>query len=276
MAEKPKRNNMFQNAFIVYRAMFKRYPTAIPLVLIYILISVSLPFINTLIPAMAIKGITSGSVKIFLNYIGITVFFMCLFSGIKLFCEKKMQLKHTYNRVGTFMMGFIKKAINTDYLNIEPQPKQKIMGKAAQGVNSDGEGAEGVSKESLRFLVVVLGILSYGTVIFMLDWKILAVMAAMFTFDILIRNHAIKFGDNNRESFSEPWRKMHYYERNSMNISAGKDIRIFGLKRLFAYHYDRQIQIYKDSVTSTSLSGIIRLFLILSLTFCGTCLPIVF
>ena len=170
MAEKTKRNNIFQNAFIVYKAMFKRYPTAIPLVLIYIVISVSLPFINTLIPAMAIKGITSGSVKIFLNYIGITVFCMCLFSGIKLFCEKKMQLKHTYNRVGTFMMGFIKKAINTDYLNIEPQPKQKIMGKAAQGVNSDSEGAEGVSKESLQFLVVVLGILSYGTVIFMLDW----------------------------------------------------------------------------------------------------------
>lgn len=245
MAEKTKRNNMFQNAFIVYKAMFKRYPTAIPLVLIYIVISVSLPFINTLIPAMAIKGITSGSVKIFLNYIGITVFCMCLFSGIKLFCEKKMQLKHTYNRVGTFMMGFIKKAINTDYLNIEPQPKQKIMGKAAKGVNSDGEGAEGVSKESLQFLVVVLGILSYGTVIFMLDWKILAVMFAMFFFDILIRNHAIKFGDNNCESFSEPWRKMNYYERNSMNISAGKDIRIFGLKKLFAYHYDRQIQIYK-------------------------------
>ena len=149
MAEKTKRNNMFQNAFIVYKAMFKRYPTAIPLVLIYILISVSLPFINTLIPAMAIKGITSGSVKIFLNYIGITVFFMCLFSGIKLLCEKKMQMKHTYNRIGNFMMGFIKKAINTDYLNIEPQPKQKLMGKAVQGVNSNWEGAEGVSRESL-------------------------------------------------------------------------------------------------------------------------------
>ena len=40
-AEKTKRNTIFQNAFIVYKAMFKRYPTAIPLVLIYIVISVS-------------------------------------------------------------------------------------------------------------------------------------------------------------------------------------------------------------------------------------------
>lgn len=244
-AEKPKRNTIFQNAFIVYKAMFKRYPTAIPLVLIYIVISVSLPFINTLIPAMAIKGITSGSVKTFLNYIGITVLSMCVFSGIKMFCEKKMQMKHTYTRVSVFMMNFIKKAINTDYLNIEPQPKQKIMGKGVQGVNGNYEGAERVSTLTLEFVVIILGIFSYGTVIFMLDWRILSITLGMFVADVLIRNHAVKYGDTHRESFSEPWRKMNYYERNSMNISAGKDIRIFGLKKLFDYHFDSMIRIYK-------------------------------
>ena len=244
-AEKPKRNTIFQNAFIVYKAMFKRYPAAIPLVLIYIVISVSLPLINTLIPAMAIKGITSGSVKTFLNYIGITVLSMCVFSGIKMFCEKKMQMKHTYTRVSVFMMDFIKKAINTDYLNIEPQPKQKIMGKGVQGVNGNYEGAERVSTLTLEFVVIILGIFSYGTVIFMLDWRILSITLGMFVADVLIRNHAVKYGDTHRESFSEPWRKMNYYERNSMNISAGKDIRIFGLKKLFDYHFDSMIRVYK-------------------------------
>ena len=244
-AEKVKRNTIFQNAFIVYKAMFKRYPTAIPLVLVYIVISVSLPFINTLIPAMAIKGITSGSVKTFLNYIGITVLAMCAFSGIKIFCEKKMQMKHTYTRISVFMMNFIKKAINTDYLNIEPQPKQKIMGKGVQGVSGNYDGAERVSTLTLEFIVIILGIFSYGTVIFILDWRILTITLGMFVADILIRNHAVKYGDNHRESFSEPWRKMNYYERNSMNISAGKDIRIFGLKKLFDYHFDSMIRIYK-------------------------------
>ena len=244
-AEKIKRNTIFQNAFIVYKAMFKRYPTAIPLVLVYIVISVSLPFINTLIPAMAIKGITSGSVKVFLNYIGMTVLSMCVFSGIKIFCEKKMQLKHTYTRISVFMLDFIKKAINTDYLNIEPQPKQKIMGKGIQGVNGNYEGAERVSTLTLEVIVIILGIFSYGTVIFILDWRILSITLGMFVADVLIRNHAVKYGDSHRESFSEPWRKMQYYERNSMNISAGKDIRIFGLKKLFDYHFDSMIRIYK-------------------------------
>ena len=243
--QKEKKNNIFQNTFIVYKAMFKRYPTAIPLVLIYIVISVTLPFINTLIPAMAIKGITSGNVKTFLIYIVITVCFFCIFSAVKVFCESKMQLKHTYTRISVFMLNFIKKAINTDYLNIEPQPKQKIMGKGAQGVSGNYEGAEMVSTTSLRLLIVVLGVFSYGTVIFILDWKVLAVTFAMFVADILIRNHAVKFGDSHRESFSEPWRKMNYYERNSMNVSAGKDIRIFGLNKLFDYHFSSLINTYK-------------------------------
>ena len=140
-AQKTKRNNIFQNAFIVYKAMFKRYPAAVPLVLVYIVISVSLPFINTLIPAMAIRGITSGSVKTFLIYIAVTACFFCVFSAVKVFCEKKMQLKHTYTRISVFMLDFIKKAINTDYLNIEPQPKQKIMGKGVQGVSGNYDGA---------------------------------------------------------------------------------------------------------------------------------------
>jgi ATP-binding cassette subfamily B protein len=242
---KEKRNNIFQNAFIVYKAMFKRYPAAIPLVLVYIVIAVALPFINTLIPAMAIKGITSGSVKTFLIYTAVTVCFFCVFSAVKVFCEKKMQLKHTYTRISVFMLDFIKKAINTDYLNIEPQPKQKIMGKGVQGVSGNYEGAERVSTLTLEFIVIILGVFSYGTAIFILDWRVLAITLGMFVADVLIRNHAVKYGDNHRESFSEPWRKMQYYERNSMNISAGKDIRIFGLKKLFDYHFDKMINIYK-------------------------------
>ena len=241
---KVKRNSLIKNICIIYKSMFKRYPTAIPLVITYVVISVSLPFINTLIPAMAIKGITSGDVKTFLLYIGIAVSGMCVFSGIKILCEKKMYFKHMYNRVCVFMMDFIKKAINTDYLNIEPQPKQKLMGKGVLAVENGYDGVEPISKLSLHFLVVILGILSYGTVIFVLDWKILLVMLGMFTMDVIIRNHAVKFGNDHRTSFSEPWRKMRYYERNCENVSAGKDIRIFGLKGLFDEHINSVITKY--------------------------------
>ena len=66
-------------------------------------------------------------------------------------------------------------------------------------------------------------------------------MAGMFVADIFLRNHAIKYGDSHREDFSEPVRKMDYLKRNSMNISAGKDIRIYNLKGLFKKRTDALI-----------------------------------
>ena len=144
-----------------------------------------------------------------------------------------MQLKHTYTRISVFMLDFIKKAINTDYLNIEPQPKQKIMGKGAQGVSGNYEGAEMVSTTSLRLLIVVLGVFSYGTVIFMLDWKVLAVTFAMFVEDVALRTYAIKYSDAHREESSEIWRKKNYIKQKSFNVSAGKDIRIYQLGKWF-------------------------------------------
>ena len=92
--KKAKKNTILKNAFIVYRSMFKRYPVAVPLVIVYIIGAVSLPFINTLIPALAIKGITSGDAKIFLSYIAIAVSIMCVFTSLKLFCEKKIHLNN--------------------------------------------------------------------------------------------------------------------------------------------------------------------------------------
>ncbi len=242
-ASNEKENSLFKNIFIIYKAMFKRYPASIPLVIVYVLIMIAMPFLNTLIPALAIKGITSGDIATFFKYITLAVACLCAASIVKMFCQKKMQMKHTYNRITAFMMSFLKKAINTDYLNIEPQPKQKIMGKGVQGVNGSWNGAEMVSKIALEMLVIIMGITSYGTVIFLLDWKILLVMLGMFTADVLMRNNAVKYGDKNREKMSETWRQMRYIERNCMNVSSGKDIRIFSLRNLFDTHFDSLIDI---------------------------------
>ena len=142
-------------------------------------------------------------------------------------------------------MNFFKKTILTDYLNIEPQPKQKLMGKAVNAVNSDYEGAQNLSRLGLEMIIILFGITIYGTAIFMLDWKILLVMLGMFTADILLRNHAIKFGDDHREDFTEVYRKINYLEKNSLSVSAGKDIRIYQMKDWFHSKFDSLIKASK-------------------------------
>lgn len=243
--EKKKQNSVIKNILIVYSAMFKRYRSAPALVLLYIIVSVAMPFLTTLTPSLAIAGISSGSIKTFLIYSTAAVTAFCVLTALKGFCNAMMMSKHTYTRIGIFMMNFFKKTILTDYLNIEPQPKQKLMGKAVNAVNSDWEGAQNLSRLGLEMIIILFGITVYGTAIFMLDWKILLVMVGMFTGDILLRNHAIKFGDDHREDFTEVYRKINYLEKNSLSVSAGKDIRIYQLKDWFHSKFDSLIKASK-------------------------------
>ena len=240
-----KQNSVIKNIYIVYSAMFKRYRSAPWLIALYIAVSVAMPFLTTLTPSLAIAGISSGSIKTFLIYSGAAVTSFCILTALKGFCNAKMMAKHTYTRIGYFMMNFFKKTILTDYLNIEPQPKQKLMGKAVNAVNSDWEGAQNLSRLGLEMIIILFGISVYGTAIFMLDWKILVVMIGMFTGDILLRNHAIKFGDNHREEFTEVYRKINYLEKNSLSVSAGKDIRIYQMKDWFHAKFDSLIKASK-------------------------------
>ena len=243
--EKKKQNSVIKNILIVYSAMFKRYRSAPALVLLYIIVSVAMPFLTTLTPSLAIAGISSGSIKTFLIYSTAAVTAFCVLTALKGFCNAMMMSKHTYTRIGIFMMNFFKKTILTDYLNIEPQPKQKLMGKAVNAVNSDWEGAQNLSRLGLEMIIILFGITVYGTAIFMLDWKILLVMVGMFTGDILLRNHAIKFGDDHREDFTEVYRKINYLEKNSLSVSAGKDIRIYQMKDWFHSKFDSLIKASK-------------------------------
>ena len=244
--EKKKQNSVIKNICIVYAAMFKRYRSAPWIVALYILVSVAMPFLTTLTPSLAIAGITSGNIRTFLIYSSAAVTAFCVLSALKGFCNAKMMAKHTYTRIGVFMMNFFKKTILTDYLNIEPQPKQKLMGKAVNAVNSDWEGAQNLSRLGLEMIIILFGICTYGTAIFMLDWKILVVMIGMFAGDILLRNHAIKFGDDHREEFTEVYRKINYLEKNSLSVSAGKDIRIFQMKDWFHQKFDLLIKASKS------------------------------
>ena len=139
--KKKKQNSVLKNICIVYAAMFKRYRSAPIFVTLYIAVSVAMPFLTTLTPSLAIAGISSGNIKTFLLYSSAAITSFCILSALKGFCNAKLMARHTYTRIGIFMMNFFKKTILTDYLNIEPQPKQKLMGKAVNAVNSDFDGA---------------------------------------------------------------------------------------------------------------------------------------
>lgn len=228
-----KKNSVIKNIGIAIKALFKRYPSAWLLLPLYLILRIVSPFVTTLIPSIAIRSISAGNVRNFVILIVLALLAFWIMSGASNILGTFIQVQRTYTRLGYFTGLFTHKAVTTDYENIEPQKKQKLLGKAANSIGSNFVGVEKVMTETTELAVIMFGIISYGTAVFVLDWRILLVTFAMFIEDVALRTYAIKYSDAHREESSEIWRKKNYIKQKSFNVSAGKDIRIYQLGKWF-------------------------------------------
>ena len=228
-----KKNGVLKNISIALKAWFRRYSSAWLLVPVYLAIRIATPFINTLIPSLAIRSIGQGNVKNFVILICLALLVFTIINAAANIMGTYVQVQRTYTRLAGYTADFAHKTLVTDYQNIEPQKKQKILGKAAQSLSSNWKGVEHLMIQTTEFSILTFGIITYGSAVLMLDWKILVVTLAMFVFDVALRTHAIKYSDSKREESSEIWRKKYYIMQKSLNISAGKDIRIYQLGNWF-------------------------------------------
>ncbi|MCR4953392.1 MAG: ABC transporter ATP-binding protein/permease [Treponema sp.] len=228
-----KKNSVIKNIGITLRAWFKRYPSAWLLFPLYLILRIISPFVTTLIPSFAIRSISAGNVRNFVILIVIALLVFWIMNGASNILGTFVQVQRTYTRLGHFTSLFYHKTVTTDYENIEPQKKQKLLGKASNAINGNFVGVEKVMTETTELAVILFGILSYGTAVLVLDWRILLVTLAMFVEDVALRTYAIKYSDAHREESSEIWRKKNYIKQKSFNVSAGKDIRIYQLGKWF-------------------------------------------
>ena len=237
-----RKNSIFKNTAVAYRQMFKRYPASLFVLIFHMAARICLPMTNTIIPAVAIKGITSGSLKSFILLILAVLLAVMVLNIINGLTQAYMQGYRIYTRLGHFSLKFFEKSLNTDYQNIEPEPKRKIMYKAGDSIGGNYRGIENLMNKSMELVILFFGMFTYGTAVFILDWKIMLITVGMFVADTLCREWAIRYSDKIRSGRSLAYNKINYMKNSIKNVSAGKDIRIFQLEEWFHKRFDYYIK----------------------------------
>ncbi|MCQ2591737.1 MAG: ABC transporter ATP-binding protein/permease [Treponema sp.] len=228
-----KRNSVLKNIGIVMGAWIKRYPIALLMIPIYLTARIIGPYLGTLLSSKVIGVITSGNVKqFFITIIGLLIA-TAVCGALENVIGSFLSAQRIYTRLGGFAADLFHKALTTDYQNVEMQKNLKIMNKAANSVAGNMYGPEELMNQTLNVLVVFLGIGTYGTMILMVDWKILVAVLVMFVGNVWLQTLAIKYGDKHREESTEIWREKNYIKKKGLNISAGKDIRIYQMHNWF-------------------------------------------
>ena len=84
------------------------------------------------------------------------------------------------------------------------------MEKGVRALSGNSNGPEELMTQTINITVIILGIGSYGTMILLIDWKILVAILAMFVSNVILQTNAIKYADKHRGEGSEIWRKRNY------------------------------------------------------------------
>ena len=167
--------------------------------------------------------------------------------------SRKVSNKCNFTRRGYFCYKYVDKNLSTDYANIEPQERQKEIGKGAYAINSGWIGMEQLLRQSIDIIVSLFGLASYGIAVIFLDYRILLIMIIMFLLDFLCRSHAIKFQDSLIEENNMTYRTKSYLDRSGLDIRAGKDVRIYEMKDCFHEVYEKIIKAATSYAVRTEL-----------------------
>ena len=112
--EEKKRNYIAGNVLSVFKVMFRRYPQSRWQVPVYMVCNIAAPFMETLIPALAIKAITAGDVRYFLaSLIGA----LCAYWGMQAvsgMVDLELNHERIYTGLDCFFTSLVRKVHNTD------------------------------------------------------------------------------------------------------------------------------------------------------------------
>jgi len=227
------RKSLLSNVILVTRTLFKTYPETIILTPVYMICRVVLPLLTAFIPSVAIAVITGGDTKRFLLMMaGILVAEAAVYVVLD-YSRMTLMNRRVYTRLKIFFLDYVGKSLTTDYMNLEPAKGQAAFTKGAKAVVGNSWGPEKLMTESVEFVLHLIGLCTFGTAVLTLDYRILLILLFMFVLDTLLRGRAVKLDNEKRIIMSEVHRKQEYLERGSLTLTAGKDVRVYGMEGWF-------------------------------------------
>lgn len=93
-----------------------------------------------------------------------------------------------------------------------------------------GSASESIVKTLNDFLVNILGIFTYGSIIMLINPLILALLIVSAIVNYLMMSHVRKYNDKNRDNWAHLDRRNGYLFKASQDYDRGKDIRIYNMR----------------------------------------------
>ena len=243
----PKRyTSIWQNIVYAYWLLFKSSPIAILAVPAMVALSVLLPVIQNVLPALIVAMIEQGSIRRFLLALaGAGV----LFAGAK-WLQNSLQQKNLVYAQKCRMEAitrFYRKYATTSYQNVEPHSKQVDFQNAFSALNGDNWGIGQFFRKTPLFVYNLIGLVLYAGFLTAIDVKILLILIAMTVSCLVFERVSYRYQQRSRSEEGACKQDTFLLRNYCCGIENAKDIRLYGIENWFPKRmkqvYDRRIRI---------------------------------
>ena len=243
----PKRyTSIWQNIVYAYRLLFKSSPIAILAVPAMVALSVLLPVIQNVLPALIVAMIEQSSIRRFLLALaGAGV----LFAGAK-WLQNSLQQKNLVYAQKCRMEAitrFYRKYATTSYQNVEPHGKQVDFQNAFSALNGDNWGIGQFFRKTPLFVYNLIGLVLYAGFLTAIDVKILLILIAMTVSCLVFERVSYRYQQRSRSEEGACKQDTFLLRNYCCGIENAKDIRLYGIENWFPKRmkqvYDRRIRI---------------------------------
>lgn len=207
----------------------------LPVAVLYALPAICAPLTSTLLLKMLIDILENGEelTKILIA-IGIFVVLSAVFTVSKDLIIMKLQLKDLQHRT-LCQTAILRTSMQISYKNIENREKRKLLEKAQVFIESSNSGAASLAQGLARMLMNLTGIFSACAIFWLVDLRMVAVLAAIGICNFLLYAHLT---DKNKAYYDEmlPFgEKIKYLAIGKpTEIKSAKDIRVFNISSWFS------------------------------------------
>lgn len=243
----PKRyTSIWQNIVYAYRLLFQSSPIAILAVPAMVSLSVLLPVIQNVLPALIVAMIEQGSIRRFLLALaGAGV----LFAGAK-WLQNSLQQKNLVYAQKCRMEAitrFYRKYATTSYQNVEPHGKQVDFQNAFSALNGDNWGIGQFFRKTPLFVYNLIGLVLYAGFLTAIDVKILLILIAMTVSCLVFERVSYRYQQRSRPEEGACRQDTFLLRNYCCGIENAKDIRLYGIENWFPKRmkqvYDKRIRI---------------------------------
>lgn len=137
-----------------------------------------------------------------------------------------------------------RKAATTSYPNVDDDGFRKLLAKSSECINSNRAATEAVWTTLTTLTGNLLGFIIYVSLLTSIQPLLILAILVTTVISYFIGNYANGYGYRHREEEAEYERHMDYISGRARDISAAKDIRIFGLRPWLEDLYGKAMDAY--------------------------------